>query len=240
MRKAGISYSVHAVHSHPAPIKNRPTILTPAATSNYPLLRLATTTTAVTANTAAATTFHFLPPVLLPPAPALPPPPALSPGRSLKKAVAPDPPEAADFVAADAPTPAKALEPKLTSLLVRDMLREARERERLGVRGPSSVRGRSTNSTRACVRGRTYVGSDGGGHEAILRQRAGETRQPRSASGLVFGAGLRSRASSIAPRIFASNRHEQVQKLRLVQAYEAAQTIGRLNALRASYHGCVT
>lgn len=118
------------------------TILTPAVTSNHPRPRRPTTTTAVTVNTAAtvAATVHFLSSALLAPAP----PPALSPGSSLKKALAPPPPEAADFVAADAPTPPGTPDavPKLTSLLLRDMLRDARERFRLGVRGPSSVGGK--------------------------------------------------------------------------------------------------
>lgn len=96
----------------------------------YPRLRNPTSTTAeaATAATTAAATFHF------PPLPLLPlPSPFRRPGSSFKKA---DAPLRATSVDADSPKPPPV--PKFTSLLVRDMLREARESDRLGVRGPSS------------------------------------------------------------------------------------------------------
>lgn len=100
----------------------------------YPRLRRKTSTivetiTITSAAPAAATAFLFFASPLLPASPLLAP----WPGKSLKKAAAP---LAAAAVAAAAP-PAV---PKLTSLLVRDiMLREAKDVDRLGVRGPSST-----------------------------------------------------------------------------------------------------
>lgn len=107
----------------------------------YPRLDRRTTTAVATAANATTTAATFHPfadtaPLLLPPPPLLPSPLA-SPGNSLKKAVAPETAAAAASVADDAPATVGA--PKLTSLLVRLMLRDARDNDRFGVRGPSSV-----------------------------------------------------------------------------------------------------